>query len=189
MNTKWNQTAETHTKQQRWGKLFGWKIEKLTKKQKKNGKNEKKQSKKQKENEFIYEQAEFITNTALKCEMNNLEKTAKIHNARRIKMCKLFLNIQTVFSVGEIKLNSSSWVWFLCSPVFLLFVLLRHSSQRTKNKASKLFLFYWWNVVGIQFIVCQPHINTDTQNSRKNGTKKRRKTPKLKRYEEVCFKK
>lgn len=64
----------------------------------------KKQSKKQKENEFIYEQAEFITNTALKCEMNNLEKTAKIHNARRIKMCKLFLNIQTVFQLE--KLNS-----------------------------------------------------------------------------------
>lgn len=51
--------------------LENWKLTKKNKKKKRNN------TAQAKEYEFIYEQAEFITNTAPKCKMNNLEKPQK----------------------------------------------------------------------------------------------------------------
>ena len=126
-------------------------------KTKKNNKNKKTLWKSKREWIYIWTSGVYNKHsTEMWNEQPGIKRTAKIHNARRIKMCKLFLNIQTVFQLE--KLNSIHLLGLVCIlSTFFLCVLLRLSmkfsfiaSQKKNNIArivSILLLECSWDTV------------------------------------------
>lgn len=153
--------------------LENWK---LTKKKKKRN-----NTAQAKENEFIYEQAEFITNTAPKCEMNNLEnrKSTQRPKDKNVQIIFKYSNgfqLEKLNSIHLLGLHSFFLVFLLL--VNLDFILIQFHCQPKKEmeKAHNKNCFYLLvECSWIQFIVCQPHIYIQIHNRQKEKPTKKLK--------------